>query len=47
MKGDSARGQRFKDILYVDFRPTRDTYMKVWKTKLDEFLQKMEHPFAR
>jgi hypothetical protein len=50
MKGDlarlAARGQRFKDISYFDFWSTRGTYMKIWKSKLDEFLQEMEHSFA-
>jgi hypothetical protein len=47
VKGHSARGQRFEDISYVDFGVTGDTYTKIWNMKLDEFLQKLKHPFAR
>ena len=45
-EANSARCQGFKNIAYVDFWSTRDTSMEIWKTKLDELLQKMKHSFA-
>ena len=47
VKGHPTRGQRFEDISYVNFWATRDTYTKIWKTKLDEFLHELKHAFAR
>jgi len=47
MEGYLARGQRLEDTSYVDFWPTRDTYMKIWYMKVDEFLHKLKNPFAR
>jgi hypothetical protein len=47
VKGHRERGQRRKDILYVDFGAARDTYMKIRKVKIDELIQKLKYPFAR
>jgi hypothetical protein len=46
MERYSARGQRFKDISYVEFWSACDTYMKIGKGKVDEILQKLKHHFA-
>jgi len=42
-----ARGQRLKDISYVNFWATCYTYMKVWYTTVDELLHKLKNSFAR
>jgi hypothetical protein len=47
VKGYSERGQRFKDITYVEFWSARDTNMKIVKGDIDELFQKLKHQFAR
>jgi len=47
MEGHSAGGQRLKDIPYIEFWATSDTYTKVWNLKVDEFLHKLKNPIAR
>jgi len=47
MERHPARGQRLKDISYVNFWATCDTYMKVWYMKVDELIHKLKNPFAR
>jgi hypothetical protein len=42
-----ARGQRFKEISYVEFWATRDTNTKVWNLKVSEFLQQLKYPTPR
>jgi hypothetical protein len=42
-----ARSQGLKDVSYVNFWATCDTYMKVWYMKVDELLHKLKDPFAR
>jgi hypothetical protein len=46
MKRYSTRGQRVEDLSNVDFGAAGDTNMKMWKAKIDEFLNKPENPFA-
>jgi hypothetical protein len=47
MEGDSAGGQRLKEISYVEFRATCDTNTNVWNLKASEFLQLLKYPIAR
>jgi len=47
MERHPARGHELKDISYVNFWATCDTYMKVWYMKVDEILQKLKDAFAR
>jgi hypothetical protein len=47
MERHPARGQRLKDISYVNFWATCDTYMEVGYMTVDELLHKLKNPFAR
>jgi hypothetical protein len=47
MEGDSAGGQRLKEISYVEFWATCDTNTKVWNLKASEFLQQLKYPIPR
>jgi hypothetical protein len=47
MKGHRAFGQGFEGNLNVMLRPARNTYVKVWEVKANEFLHKFEHLFSR
>jgi hypothetical protein len=40
MEGHSARGQRLENISYVNFWAACDTYMKIWKVKVNKLLHK-------
>src|SRR5580658_5040024 len=46
VKRHPERGQGLNGISYIDLGAAPDTYMKIWKAKVDEFLQKLKHPLA-
>jgi len=47
MEGHAERSQRLEDIFYVRIWAACDAYMKIWKAKLDEVLDKLKDVFTR
>jgi hypothetical protein len=47
MEGHSARGQRLKEISYVEFWATCDTNTKAWNLKVSEFPQQLKYSIPR
>jgi hypothetical protein len=39
--------QRFKEISYVEFWATSDTYTKVWMAEFDKLFQQPKYPIPR
>jgi hypothetical protein len=47
MEGHAEGVQRLEDIFYVEIWAACDAYMKVWKAKLNEVLDKLKDAFTR
>ena len=46
VEGDAKRCQGFKGCSYIDFRPTRDTYMYIWKVEVNKILNETKDLFS-